>query len=48
MLRFLFLLEKVVQVLLGGHEFGVERGQVERIFSASFREVALSPLLRHR
>ena len=33
MLRFLFLLEKAVQVLLGGHEFGVERGQVgEDIF----------------
>ena len=27
-LRFLFLLEEAVQVLLGGHEFGVERGQV--------------------
>ena len=32
-LRFLFLLEEAVQVLLGGHEFGVERGQVgEDIF----------------
>ena len=27
-LRFLFLFEEAVQVLLGGHEFGVERGQV--------------------
>ena len=33
LLRFLFLLEEAVQVLLGGHEFGVERGQVgEDIF----------------